>query len=59
MSKTHRDNAKARKKRGSVAYKKKEKRRHPKYVKCNICGGLARPKKIINGMCKMCRGEDS
>ena len=58
MSRTRRDNVKARKKkfnRGGVdPYKKRAKRQNPRLVKCNICGGLARPKKLFNGLCKMC-----
>ncbi len=59
MGKSHRDNVKARKKaklRGVDVYAKRDKRRNKNdKVKCNVCGVLARPIKIENGMCKMCR----
>jgi len=58
MSRTRRDNVKARKKkfnRGGIdPYKKREKRQNPKLVKCNICGVLARSVKLVDGLCKMC-----
>lgn len=53
MSKSHRDNAKARRKVGKVAYEKKRNRRKP-IPKCKICGERARPHKLYRGTCARC-----
>ena len=54
MSKSHRDNHRARKKKGSVAVNKKAKRRHFNKKKCNLCGRLARSSRMICGLCPIC-----
>jgi len=54
MSKGHRDNHKARKKRGSVAFEKKKKRRTVKKPKCQICGEPTRPRVLFSGLCPRC-----
>ena len=58
MSKSHRDNTAARKKRGAVAFEKKAERRAPdKKPQCRICGQKARPKTMVDGICANCRGR--
>ena len=57
MGKGHRDNHKARKKRGNVAFDKKKKRRTHDRVKCNLCGTITRPTKIVAGLCPICFGD--
>lgn len=54
MGKSHRDNHKARLKRGKKAFKKKEERR-PSGTQCARCGAKARPDKIVEGWCLECR----
>ena len=54
MGKSHRDNHKARLKRGMPAFKKKFKRRHPVRVACNICGTVTRRSKLAGGICPLC-----
>ena len=58
MGKGHRDNHKARKKRGPVAFKKKAKRRSEIRVKCNICGTRSRKETLDGGLCPPCRGPE-
>jgi len=53
MGKGHRDNHRARKKRGKVAFDKKAKRRR-KITRCNLCGVKVREKKLIGGLCPIC-----
>jgi rubrerythrin len=53
MSKGHRDNHAARKKRGSVAFSKKAERRKP-VTKCNLCGQVCRSHKLNSGLCPIC-----
>ena len=55
MGKGHRDNHKARKKRGSVAFAKKAARRTPE-ARCTICGTVTRPQRLTGGVCKRCMG---
>jgi hypothetical protein len=57
MSKGHRDNHKARLKRGPVAFEKKAARRNPKLIRCDVCGSHCRPKLIILGICLNCRNK--
>ena len=53
MSKSHRDNTKARKKRGQVAFDKRKKRRE--FVpKCKTCGTKSRAKVLVGGFCPLC-----
>ena len=54
MGKGHRDNHKARMKRGKVAFDKKHKRRNPDKKKCNICGTPSRPSVLTDGICPIC-----
>lgn len=56
MSKSHRDNVKARKKIGEIAYEKKKARRDPnkKKQKCSVCGRIARRTKMKDGVCPVC-----
>lgn len=55
MGKGHRDNHNARKKRGDIAFKKKNKRRSSHHKKkCNLCGTLTRLTKITAGLCPIC-----
>jgi hypothetical protein len=57
MGKGHRDNHKARLKRGTVAFEKKKKRRALDYyhLRCITCGGVYKRIKIISGLCPICR----
>lgn len=58
MSKSHRDNHKARLKRGDVAFAKKaERRAAPAHPKCNLCGTATRPQKLSGGLCPVCIGR--
>ena len=57
MSKSHRDNARARKKIGKVAYKKKAARRKTK-PRCNLCRTFCRESKLITGLCQTCRDTE-
>jgi rubrerythrin len=55
MGKGHRDNHKARKKRGPEAFAKKaERRAEPNKIKCNTCGTRTRPEKLVGGNCPIC-----
>ena len=56
MGKGHKDNHRARKKRGSVAFEKKAQRRNSKKRKCHVCGAEARPETFNSefGHCKPC-----
>lgn len=54
MGKGHRDNHRARKKRGQIAFDKKAKRRNPDKIKCNLCGTLTRSGKLQGGLCPIC-----
>lgn len=58
MGKAHRDNHKARLKRGLVAFDKKAERREPK-SKCNLCGNDCREIKLIAGICPKCMDRSS
>jgi hypothetical protein len=53
MGEGHRDNHKARKKRGVAAFEKKVKRRIPD-SKCNLCGNKCRESKLNGGLCPLC-----
>ena len=54
MGKGHRDNHNARKKRGQVAFDKKNNRR--KFVsRCHCCHAECRPKKLADKLCPLCR----
>ncbi len=54
MGKGHRDNHKARKKRGKVAFDKKNERR--KFIsRCYCCHTECRPKKLVDKLCPRCR----
>jgi hypothetical protein len=57
MGKSHRDNARARRKRGAVAFAKKAKRRVAK-VSCRLCGTRCR-QLVLNavGICPTCVGR--
>ncbi len=57
MGKGHGDNHRARLKRGNVAFDKKTKRRTYKRKKCNLCGTITRPTKIVAGLCPLCFGD--
>jgi hypothetical protein len=59
MGKGHRDNHKARKKRGKVAFDKKAKRRALPLNKgkCNICGNVCRKIKMKGDLCSKCFAE--
>ena len=55
MGKGHRDNFKARKKRGKVAFDKKKKRRAKRNRRpCKICGTVTRLKALKEGACLLC-----
>lgn len=58
MGKGHRDNYKARKKRGKKAFAKKNMRRKAQGEiyrnKCKICGRKCRKKKLVQGACPVC-----
>jgi hypothetical protein len=54
MGKGHRDNHRARKKRGNVAFAKKAERRAPDLDKCSVCGNRCRQVKQIAGACPNC-----
>lgn len=56
MGKAHRDNARARRKIGQVAYDKKAERRAPD-SKCLMCGGKCRAAKLDEGWCPVCVGN--
>lgn len=56
MGKSHRDNARARKKIGETAYAKKRKRRTNKPA-CVICGQHARSQVLLDGVCPRCLGR--
>lgn len=54
MGKSHRDNHRARVKRGPQAFAKKaERRAEPKLRKCAPCGTPSR--KLVDGICPRCR----
>ena len=59
MGKGHRDNHKARKKRGKAAFAKKSARRKARTEinrnKCKICGRKCRKDKLVLGGCPVCR----
>ncbi len=56
MDKGHRDNHKARKKRGTVAFEKRAMRRvkNPKRTRCLICGANTRTQKTVHDVCERC-----
>lgn len=54
MGKGHRDNHRARVKRGLVAFEKKAERRTPKGVKCFHCGIVSRAEVMTEGYCPIC-----
>ncbi len=54
MGKGHRDNHKARKKRGQVAFDKKKARRSARAPRCNHCGNKCRKSKQFEGLCPNC-----
>lgn len=56
MGKGHRDNHRARKKRGPTAFAKKAQRRsnNSRRNKCVICGTNTRKDKLEEGMCPKC-----
>lgn len=55
MGKGHRDNHRARKKRGPVAFAKKaERRAPPKRPKCNGCGNSFNKEDLLGGFCPKC-----
>lgn len=53
IGKGHKDNHKARLKRGSAAFEKKASRRK-KESKCSICGGKCRKSKLVLDTCPIC-----
>lgn len=53
MGKSHRDNAKAKRKIGQKAYDKKAERRKG-IPRCNTCGTACRPQKLKGGNCMKC-----
>ena len=59
MGKGHRDNHKARKKRGNAAFSKKAARKKAQgevnQNKCKVCGRKCRKKKLVLGACPVCR----
>ncbi len=55
MGKGHRDNHRARKKRGAVAFERKRARRSARAPKCNHCGNKCRIVKQVHGLCPQCR----
>ncbi len=56
MGKGHRDNYRARKKRGSAAFAKKAARRAPdNRIKCAMCGQRVRPQTAYQGYCTPCQ----
>ncbi len=59
MGKGHKDNHKARVKRGSVAFEKKAERRNKKRIACNLCGTVTRPGKLLAGICPVCVKSNS
>jgi hypothetical protein len=55
MGKSHRDNHRARVKRGDAAFAKKARRRAAKKkIKCNLCGTGTRPQHLKAGICPRC-----
>jgi len=54
MGKGHRDNHKARLKRGDAAFEKKHDRRRPDKIACNLCGTKSRPCVMVGGLCPKC-----
>jgi len=58
MSKSHRDNHKARLKRGPEAFDKKAKRRSSDKATCPACGRKVRAEKMIHGQCPICAGRE-
>ena len=54
MGKGHRDNHRARKKRGSIAFDKKKARRSARAPRCNHCGTKCRKIKQVHGLCPKC-----
>ena len=53
MGKSHRDNHRARVKRGQDAFDKKAKRRKP-VSKCSMCGNKCREAKLLGSICDRC-----
>lgn len=56
MGKGHRDNFRARRKRGAAAFEKKASRRAPdkKRARCRVCGKWSRASKVVEGFCPIC-----
>lgn len=56
MGKGHRDNYRARKKRGDTAFSKRAMRRafDTHKIKCTVCGNEVRIKTLVHDMCQRC-----
>lgn len=58
MGKSHRDNHRARKKRGAAAFKAKGKRREKHLKTCVVCGGRFRTARDLT-KCEGCGGASA